>query len=217
MAMSLRVVVPPHPLIAHWLCVLRDRTTPPPLVGSALAELGRWLTYEALRDWLPQRAVQVETEGGSSDGQVVDASLPLLAIPLLPAGLGLWEGARPVLPAAALAPVRLSDGGHDLAALPERIGERVGVLVFTPQIATGANLLKLLEHLRGLGVEGPRLRVLTAVAAAPGLKLLGERAPELTIYCACIDAELDAEGGVRPGIGAADARFTGIAPGSCLG
>ena len=53
MAMSLRVVVPPHPLIGHWLTMLRHRETPAALYATALQELGRWLTYEALRDWLP--------------------------------------------------------------------------------------------------------------------------------------------------------------------
>ena len=60
MAMALRVVVPPHPLIGHWLAVLRDRHTPGPLYASATTELGRWLSYEALRDWLPHRSIQVD-------------------------------------------------------------------------------------------------------------------------------------------------------------
>ena len=47
MAMSLRVVVPPHPLIGHWLTMLRHRETPAALYATALQELGRWLTYEA--------------------------------------------------------------------------------------------------------------------------------------------------------------------------
>lgn len=215
--MSLRVVVPPHPLIAHWLCVLRDPSTPSPLVATALAELGRWLTYEALRDWLPQRPVQLTTAQGSCDGQVVDASVPVLAIPLLPAGLGLWEGARPVLPAAALAPLIPAADGGEVVGLPDQLGPRLGVLLFTPQIASGRSLLKVLERLRALGVEGPRLRVISVIAAAPGLKLLGEQLPDLTLYCACIDPELDDQGAIRPGIGDAASRFTGIVPGGCLG
>ena len=215
--MSLRVVVPPHPLIAHWLCVLRDPATPSPLVTTAMAELGRWLSYEALRDWLPQRAVQLETAHGPCDGQVVDASVPVLAIPVLPAGLGLWEGARSVLPAAALAPLRPQGDSDSPSGLPQRLGPRVGVLVFTPQIASGQGLLRILRRLAELGVEGPRLRVITTVAAAPGLKLLGEQLPDLTIYCACIDADLDANGVIVPGIGAVDARFTGIDAAGCLG
>ena len=61
MAKTLRVVVPPHPLIAHWLTMLRHVGTPPSLYRTALEELGRWLTYEALRDWLPHRREEVHT------------------------------------------------------------------------------------------------------------------------------------------------------------
>jgi uracil phosphoribosyltransferase len=154
---------------------------------------------------------------------VIDASIPLLAVPLLPAGLGLWEGARSVLPAAAVAPVALEIGGgiagHRwlLNGLPPRLGERVGVLVFLPAIASGVSLLTVLERLKELGVEGVRVRVVTLLAAAPGLQLLGERMPELTIYCACIDPEIDNQGRVRPGFGDATARLTGIQPQSGLG
>jgi len=215
--MSLRVVVPPHPLIAHWLCVLRDPSTPPPLVGTALQELGRWLSYEAVRDWLPQRPVAQDSPHGRWEGQVVDAAVPVLAIPMLPAGLGLWEGAREVVPAAALAPLHASAEGLNDELLPAQLGPRVGVLVFTAQIASGETLLRVLLRLRALGVEGPRLRVITSLAAAPGLKLLGEQVPDLTLYCACIDPELDAQGAVVPGIGEPQRRFAGYTPGSCLG
>ena len=73
MAMSLRVVVPPHPLIGHWLTMLRHRETPPALYATALQELGRWLTYEALRDWLPQRRDTVPGMEGDTEGTIVEA------------------------------------------------------------------------------------------------------------------------------------------------
>ena len=72
MPSSFRVVVPPHPLVAHWLTVLRDKQTPSPLFATAMKELGRWLTYEAARDWLPQRNITVETPLASCEGQVMD-------------------------------------------------------------------------------------------------------------------------------------------------
>jgi len=53
MSMSLRVIVPPHPLISHWLTILRNPTTPEILYATGLEQLGTWLTYEALRDWIP--------------------------------------------------------------------------------------------------------------------------------------------------------------------
>ena len=79
MAMSLRVVVPPHPLIGHWLTMLRHRETPPALYATAMQELGRWLTYEALRDWLPHRREMVPTASGETEGSVVESDVPLLA------------------------------------------------------------------------------------------------------------------------------------------
>ena len=221
--MSLRVVVPPHPLIAHWLTLLRDRDTPAPLFATAMAELGRWLTYEAVRDWLPERPVCIETPLAPCDGRVVDGSVPVLAIPLLRGGLGLWQGARDVLPNASVAHVALRPGAAGappswvLDSLPAAVGERVGVLVFLPVLASGATLLALLERLASLGVQGPRLRVITSLAAAPGLKAVGERFEDLTIYCACIDPELSDEGLLRPGCGDIAARLYGSGDAASLG
>ncbi|MCS5699656.1 uracil phosphoribosyltransferase [Cyanobium sp. FGCU-52] len=219
MAMSLRVVVPPHPLIANWLTLLRDRHTPDPLFATAMAELGRWLTYEAVRDWLPQQAVDVETPLARTQGTIVDPEVPVLAVPILPAGLGLWQGGQPVLPGARVALLAPAAGGEGWAldTLPAAIGERVGVLVYVPVVASGRTLLAVLERLRALGVSGPRLRVITSVAAAPGLKLIGEKIADLTLYCSCIDAELDGEGRLLPGFGDPQRRLHGIGAAGCLG
>jgi uracil phosphoribosyltransferase len=204
MAMTLRVVVPPHPLIGHWLSVLRDRHTPAPLYGTATAELGRWLTYEALRDWLPHRPVNVETDRASCQGQVVDVSVPILAIPLCPEGLGLWDGAKAVLPAAQ---VQHLYRGQPLPLAS--IDPRCGVLVFAAEVGGPADLDALLEALRERGVSGPRLRVITALAASEGLKRLGESFADLILYTACIDPELSADGHISPGIGQVNERLFG--------
>ena len=223
MSKTLRVVVPPHPLIGHWLTLLRDRDTPQALFNTAMAELGRWLTYEAMRDWIPYQRVQVQTPGASTEGTVVDGSVPMLAIPLLCGGLSLWEGARPVVPSAAVAHVGLSQshgsepGSLWCNTLPEQIPARAGVLVFAPQIAGGGNLLKVLDLLEQRGVSGVRLRVITALTASPGLKQLGERYEDLTIYTACIDAELDSQGQILPGFGDAEQRLYGLAETNFVG
>jgi len=192
MAKTLRVVVPPHPLIAHWLTVLRHEGTPAALYGTGMEELGRWLTYEALRDWLPHRAETVTTPVGTAEGRVIESSVPLLAIPVLPGALSLWQGARQVLPNAQLC----------LSGIPEVIEPNAGVVLLIDQIADGEEMVALLDQLKGRGLEDARrLRVITAVAASPGLKRLGEFMPDLTIHTACIDEGLDAGGRVTPGIG----------------
>jgi uracil phosphoribosyltransferase len=202
MAMTLRVVVPPHPLIGHWLSVLRDRKTPAPLYVAACNELGRWLTYEALRQWLPYRPVEVETEGGPTAGQVVDSSVPILACVLGTSALGLWDGARPVLPNTRVLHLDAAN-----LQLPEQLDSRSGVLVFCSEVASGARLELLLNALAERGLRGERVRVITTLVANPGLQRLAESFPDLTLHTACIDAELDACGRIRPGIGCVQERL----------
>ena len=191
MAMSLRVVVPPHPLIGHWLTVLRQRDTPPAIYASAFHELGKWLTYEALRDWLPHQQQCIESEQGPTEGTVIAQGIPLINLPLLPTALDLWQGARGLVPNAILC----------LDGVPNQIEANAGVLVFIDQITDGKRLQSVLDQLRKRGLQGKRLRVICAVASNPGLKALGEACPDLTIYTACIDSDLTESGLINPGIG----------------
>lgn len=69
--------VPPHPLIKHWVAILRNRDTPGPIFRSAAAELGRLLLYEAARDWLPTIDAQLETPVGTADVTFVDPTQPI--------------------------------------------------------------------------------------------------------------------------------------------
>lgn len=207
MVMALRVVVPPHPLIGHWLGVLRDRQTPPSLYATAMAELGRWLTYEALRDWLPHRPIQLETPLASCTAEIVDPAVPLLALPLFTTGLGLWQGAQTVIPSARVQHLWGRPG--DWSGLETPIDPRSGVLLFAAEVGDGDALIHLLDRLAELGVQGDRLRIVTTLACAPGLRELGERHGHLTLYTAAIDPDLTAAGDSLPGIGAVQERLFG--------
>ena len=207
MVMALRVVVPPHPLIGHWLGVLRDRHTPSSLYASATAELGRWLTYEAVRDWLPHRRIQLESPLAAAEADVVDPAVPLLALPLLTAGLGLWQGGQTVLPSAQV--LHLQESLGVITPPVEPIPPRCGVLLFLAELGDGESLLQLLDDLSALGVSGDRLRVITSLASGPGLKAVGERHGSLTIYAAGIDPDLNEAGAIVPGIGDVRQRLFG--------
>ncbi len=191
MAMTLRIVIPPHPLIGHWLTMLRTTSTPPPIYATGLEELGTWLTYEALRDWLPHRKEKILTTQGNAEGILIESSVPLIAIPLLPGGINLWNGGRKVLPNADLC----------LSGIPNVIEKNAGIIIFIDQIATGGRLKKILSLLKNQNIEPQRLRVITALASSPGLTEIGKTFPELTIYSSCIDPELTENEEISPGIG----------------
>lgn len=71
------VYVPPHPLIKHWISVLRNELSPPPIFKSALAELGRFLIYEASRDWLTTVKGEVQTPCGVANVEFIDPRDPV--------------------------------------------------------------------------------------------------------------------------------------------
>jgi len=153
--------------------------------------------------------VALQTPLAPAEGEIVDPAIPLLAVPMLRSGLGLWQGAQGVIPAAQVA-----HWGEGVDGLPAAIDARSGVLVLAPEVATGSSLLALLERLSALGVEGDRLRVITALAASAGLKAIGERFDHLTLYTACIDPDLDASGRPVPGIGSIQERLFGTSQSS---
>ncbi|MFO5493388.1 MAG: uracil phosphoribosyltransferase, partial [Cuspidothrix sp.] len=102
MTQQLRVYVPPHPLIQHWLGVARDVATPSVLFRSAITEFGRWLTYEAAREWLPTQETTVQTPLTTCSATFINPHIPVAVVPILRAGLGLLEGAQGVLPLASI-------------------------------------------------------------------------------------------------------------------
>ena len=191
MSMSLRVIVPPHPLISHWLTILRNPTTPEILYATGLEQLGTWLTYEALRDWIPNRKEQIDTSTGKTECTIIDPDIPILAIPNLPAGLELFRGARNLIPNSSLC----------IGGLPNEIDQNAGIIFYIDQITTGKMLLKDLKRLKDKKIDSRRIRVIAALTANPGLKEIGENIQDLNIYCACIDPELISDSELSPGIG----------------
>ncbi len=200
MSMSLRVIVPPHPLISPWLTILRNPTTPEILYSTGLEQLGTWLTYEALRDWIPSKKEQLETSKGTTECTIIDPDIPILSITYLPAGLELFRGARNLIPNATLC----------LGGVPNEIDKNAGIIFYIDQITTGKKLLKDLNHLKNKGINSRRVRIITALAANEGLKRIGEHIQDLNIYCACIDPELISESALSPGIGDPSLRIKTI-------
>ncbi|KAF1858947.1 hypothetical protein Lal_00000767 [Lupinus albus] len=111
------VFVPPHPLIKHWVSVLRNEQTPSPIFRNAMAELGRLLMYEASRDWLPTVSGEILSPMGVASVEFIDPREPVAVIPILRAGLALAEHASSILPATKTYHLALNSvlpyGGHD--------------------------------------------------------------------------------------------------------
>jgi len=191
MAMSLKVIVPPHPLIKHWLSILRDKNTPNVLYSTAFEQIGRWLTYEALRDWLPFKKEFVNTDNGKAEVFYIDNNYPIKIIAQIPEGLTLWYGAKEVIPNGTLA----------LGKIPTIISKNEGIIIFSDQIMNNKNPLETLRVLERKGVESNRILIISSICSDKGLNKIALEYPNQVIYTTCIDKEYESENILVPGIG----------------
>lgn len=215
MTLQLRVYVPPHPLIRHWLGVARDAGTPPTLFRSAMTELGRWLTYEAVRDWLPTTETTIETPLAPCPATFINPDVPVVVVPILRAGLGLLEGAQTLLPLASIYHLGIVRNEETLEAscylnkLPEQLDPETRVLITDPMLATGGTTGMALDQLINRGVDPANVRIVSVVAAHAALQKLSVGYPSLNIYTAAIDEVLNEQGYIVPGLGDAGDRTFG--------
>lgn len=215
MTLQLRVYVPPHPLIKHWLAVARDVTTPVPLFRTAMQELGRWLTYEAAREWLPTLDTTVQTPLADCGATMINPEAAIAVVPILRAGLAMLEGAQTVLPLAKtyhLGIVRDEETLNPscyLNKLPEQLDPQTRILVSEPMLATGGSILTAMAELTHRGADPALVRIISAVTAPPALQKLSALYPGLQVYAATIDEGLNERGYIVPGLGDAGDRAFG--------
>ncbi len=215
MTLQLRVYVPPHPLIKHWLAVAREASTPSSLFRTAMTEMGRWLTYEAIRDWLPTKDVMVETPLAPCPGAFVNPDAPVAIVPVLRAGLALLDGAQSLLPLASVYHLGFVRNEETLEAscylnkLPDQFDPQTRVLIPEPMLATGGTMISVMEELVKRGIDPALVRVICVVTAPPALQKLSVAYPSLTIYAAGIDEQVNERGFIVPGLGDAGDRTFG--------
>ena len=191
MSMSLKVIVPPHPLIKHWLSILREKNTPKILYSTGYEQLGKWLTYEALRNWLPYKKEIINTNNGNIDGFFIDNDYPIKVFAMMPEGLSLWYGSKEVIPNSTLS----------LGELPKSINSNEGVIFYSEQITTKSTVIETLFKLGELGVDSNRILLITAICSNKGLNKIAKSFPNQVIYTSCIDEENEKTNLLNPGIG----------------
>lgn len=215
MTLQLRVYVPDHPLVKHWLGVARDHETPSVLFKSAMTELGRWLTYEACRHWLPTLDTTVTTPLSDTAATLIDPRVPIAVIPILRAGLALLDGAQTLLPIASTYHLGLVRNEETLEAscylnkLPDRFDPDTRVLILDPMLATGGSIMAAMAEVVQRGVDPANVRIESVVAAPQALQRLSAAYPSLTVYTAIIDEGLNEHGYIVPGLGDAGDRAFG--------
>lgn len=197
-----------HPLVAHKLSRLRDRSTDPTKFRELLREIATLMTYEATAD-LETISRTVETPLATMVG--VELTHRIGLVPILRAGLGMVEGVWQLIPSAEVWHIGLYRDEKTLKPvqyynkLP--IEPTVSVcLVLDPMLATGGSATATVDLLKNWGVKN--IKFVGIIGAPEGITLMQQHHPEVPIHLAAIDEKLNERGYILPGLGdAGDRQF----------
>lgn len=204
------LVVIDHPLVAHKLSLMRDKSTPSAQFRTLLREISLLLGYEVLRD-LPTESRPIETPVGPTDAPFLKGK-KLVFVPILRAGTGLLDGLLDLVPSARVGHVGLYRDPDTLAAveyyckLPEDIAGRLTIVV-DPMLATGNSAVAAISRLKERGARN--IRLLCLLAAPEGIAALQRAHPDVRIFTAALDERLNDHGYIVPGLGDAGDRMYG--------
>ncbi len=204
------VTVVSHPLVQHKLTRMRDKTTSTKTFRALMRETATLICYEVTRD-LPMDEVRIETPVAATMAKEI-AGKKLVFAPILRAGLGMADGMLDLVPSARVAHVGLYRDPESLEAVeyyfkaPQDIAGRL-VIVVDPMLATGHSAIAAVTRLKAAGVTD--LRFVCLLAAQVGVDNLRAAHPDVRIWTAAIDAELNDHGYIVPGLGDAGDRTFG--------
>jgi uracil phosphoribosyltransferase len=207
--MPQRLVVVDHPVLADRLTVLRDRDTGHGDFRQALFEASAILAVEAARD-LPLVDVSIETPLEPTTGSRLPSEITV--VPVLRAGLGMVDPFLRLLPNARVGHVGVyrDEKEHTPVDYYQRLPPGLAdahVFVVDPMLATGGSAVFALDRLKDAGAR--RLALVCLVVAPEGLRAVEEHHPDVPVWTAAVDRELDQNAYIRPGLGDAGDRVFG--------
>ncbi len=199
-----------HPLIQHKLSYLRSRATSKKQFRELVDEIATLMAYEVTRD-LPLEEVEVSTPLERTSAHRIRGK-KMVVVPILRAGLGMVEGIVRLVPGARVGHVGLYRDEERLEPveyyfkIPGNPGGREFV-VLDPMLATGGSAVAAVQLLKDRGAEN--IRFMCLVAAPEGVTAFREAHPDVPIYTAALDRELNEKGFILPGLGDAGDRLFG--------
>lgn len=206
--MGLHVVE--HPLVKHKLGLLRKVDTSTSDFRSIAKEITRFLMYEVTRDFPLQKRVE-KGWAGPVEVDFISGKMATI-VPILRAGLGLMEGALDMVPGCKISVVGLYRDENTLqpveyyVKLAKDISQRVAIIL-DPMLATGGSLIATIELLKKHNVK--KIYSLNLVCAPEGVQKVLDLHPDVEIYTAALDAGLNENGYILPGLGDAGDRIFG--------
>jgi uracil phosphoribosyltransferase len=194
--------------VRHKLGILRNVRTEPKKFREVVRELSWLLGYEALAD-ARMRPLDVETPLETMAGEELADRIGL--IPILRAGLGMVDAMLELMPTAEVWHLGLFRDERTLRPVEyyNKLPDSATVdlcLILDPMLATGGSATAAIEVLKRWGAE--RIKLVNLIAAPEGVEAVATAHPDVEIYTASLDRQLNDKGYIQPGLGdAGDRQF----------
>jgi uracil phosphoribosyltransferase len=200
-----------HPAVLHKLAILRDERTEPKKFREVVRELSWLLGYEALAD-ARVRPLTIHTPLEQMEAHELADRIGL--VPILRAGLGMVDAMLELMPTAQVWHLGLFRDERTLRPVEyyNKLPDSANVdlcLILDPMLATGGSATAAIEVLKRWGAVMPvRIKLVNLIAAPEGVEAVTAAHPDVHIYCAALDRELNEKGYIMPGLGdAGDRQF----------
>ena len=199
-----------HPLVQHKLTLMRRKDASTNTFRTLLNELSSLMAYEVTRD-MPVQDVEIETPLETTTGSMIDGK-KLVFVSILRAGNGILEGMLNVVPGARVGHVGLYRDPKTLEPveyyfkMPQEMEER-DIVVVDPMLATGNSAIAAVSRLKKLKPKS--IKFVCLLTCPEGIAAMQKAHPDVDIYTAAIDRQLDEHGYILPGLGDAGDRIFG--------
>jgi len=201
-----------HPMVQHKLTSMREKSTKTGEFRSLLQEISMFLGYEVLRD-IPMTTRRIETPITTMDAPVM-AGRNMAFISIMRAGQGILDGMLRLIPSAPVGHIGLYRDPKTLVAVeyyfkvPKDIQEREAI-VLDPMLATGHSAVAALDRLKE--AKPKSIKFLSLLCSPEGIEYFHEFHPDVPIFTAAVDKNLNEKGYIVPGLGDAGDRLFGTA------
>ena len=209
-AASTGVTVITHPLVQHKLTLMRRKDASTSSFRTLLNELSMLMAYEVTRD-MPVQLVDIDTPLEAMQAPMIDGK-KLVFVSILRAGNGILEGMLSVVPGARVGHIGLYRDPQTLQAveyyfkMPQDMQAR-DVLVVDPMLATGNSAAAAITRLKQLKPRS--IKFVCLLTCPEGIAALQKAHPDVPIFTAAIDRQLNEHGYILPGLGDAGDRIFG--------
>jgi len=199
-----------HPLVQHKLTLMRDKDCQSNMFRLLLKEIAFLLCYELLRD-LPTKNVEIETPLEVMQAPAL-AGENMCIVSILRAGNGFLDGLLELVPTARVGFIGLYRDPKTLLPVeyylkfPDEMPKRQ-IIVVDPMLATGGSAIAAIDRIKDHGATN--IKFLCLIAAPEGIKAFSGAHPDVEIYTAAVDRELNDHSYILPGIGDAGDRIYG--------